>query len=84
MGEVHYKRRALRALAKLPRDVAERFHRGFEQIASGRGQNLDISPLRGRDGYRLRIGKYRAIYQLTDGRVRVIVLDVGARGDIYK
>ncbi|RME35467.1 MAG: type II toxin-antitoxin system RelE/ParE family toxin [Gammaproteobacteria bacterium] len=84
MGEVHYKRRALRALAILPRDVAERFHRGFEQIACGRGQNLDISPLRGRDGYRLRIGKYRAIYQLTDGRVRVIVLDVGARGDIYR
>ena len=37
--------------------------------------------LKGRDGYRLRVGKWRVIFDL-DGTV-LEVFEVGARGDIY-
>jgi mRNA interferase RelE/StbE len=40
--------------------------------------------LQGRGGYRLRIGGYRAIYELEGATLNVLVLDVGARGGIHK
>jgi len=35
--------------------------------------------LKGRAGYRLRIGDYRVIYEIEDNILRVIVIDVGHR-----
>ena len=40
--------------------------------------------LKGRDGYRIRVGDYRIIYQIKDEILIIIVLDVGHRRDIYK
>ncbi len=36
------------------------------------------------DAYRLRIGKYRAIFRVIDDKLVVYILDIGSRGDIYK
>jgi mRNA interferase RelE/StbE len=36
------------------------------------------------DIYRVRVGKYRIIYEVIDDRVVVIVLKVGHRKDIYR
>jgi mRNA interferase RelE/StbE len=35
------------------------------------------------DVYRIRVGKYRVVYEVFDDRVIVIVLKVGHRKDIY-
>jgi mRNA-degrading endonuclease RelE of RelBE toxin-antitoxin system len=40
--------------------------------------------MEGPDKFRLRIGGYRAVYELDNGRLIVIVFNVGTRGDIYK
>ena len=34
--------------------------------------------------YRLRIGKYRAIFQINGQEIIIIVFDIDSRGDIYK
>jgi mRNA interferase RelE/StbE len=34
--------------------------------------------------YRIRIGGYRVIYAIFDGRLIVLVLRIGKRGDIYR
>lgn len=34
--------------------------------------------------YRLRIGSNRALFEVHQDRIVVIVLDIGSRGDIYK
>lgn len=34
--------------------------------------------------YRLRIGSNRALFEVYQDRIIVIVLDIGSRGDIYK
>jgi len=39
--------------------------------------------LKARDGYRIRVGDFRVIYTVDDGRVTVVVVKVGARGDVY-
>jgi len=39
--------------------------------------------LKGRDGYRIRVGKYRIIYSFDGIELVIIVLDIGPRRDIY-
>ncbi|KPK14093.1 MAG: hypothetical protein AMJ62_14040 [Myxococcales bacterium SG8_38] len=36
------------------------------------------------DVYRIRVGKYRIVYEVFDDRVVVIVLKVGHRKDVYR
>lgn len=45
---------------------------------------LDIKPLQGRDGFRIRFGGFRAIYEFENEQLMVLVLDAGSRGGIYK
>jgi mRNA interferase RelE/StbE len=40
--------------------------------------------LKGRPGYRVRVGGYRIIYEIKDKILTVIVIDVGNRKDIYQ
>jgi mRNA interferase RelE/StbE len=84
MYKIIYKKKAVKSLAKCPREIALRFRSAFESIAIGNQQGLSIKPLEGFDGFRLRIGSYRAIYELDNGELVVTVFDVGSRGDIYK
>ena len=37
-----------------------------------------------REGWRLRVGKYRVIYEIDDRRQTVLVLHIGHRRDIYR
>jgi len=34
--------------------------------------------------FRLRIGDYRVILEIDDGKLIVLVMQVGTRGDVYK
>ncbi len=40
--------------------------------------------LSGREGYRLRVGDYRIIYEVDEINKTVSVLDVGHRKDVYR
>lgn len=75
---------------RMPVDLAARFLAAFEALSADpkrgdkRRDSLDIKALTGRDGYRLRIGGWRALYRVEDDRLVVLVLDIGTRGDVYK
>lgn len=40
--------------------------------------------LRGRDGWRIRVGNYRVIYEIDDQQSMVTVLHIGHRRDVYR
>lgn len=40
--------------------------------------------LTGRDGWRLRVGEFRVIYEIDDEHRLVTVLNVGHRRDVYR
>jgi mRNA interferase RelE/StbE len=83
--QVEYLRTAQKALRRMPADVARRFLDAFDRLAIDLASpGLDVRPLRGRPGWRLRIGGWRAVYRVEEGRLLILVLDVGPRGDIYK
>ena len=39
--------------------------------------------LKAEDGYRIRVGDFRVVYTVDDGRITVVVVEIGARGDVY-
>jgi len=85
MYRIEYLRPARKALMRMPANLAVRFLEAFETLAADpRRTDLDIKRLSGRDGYRLRIGGWRALYRLQADRLVVLVLDIGTRGDVYK
>ena len=78
-------RSAERELARLPRDIQQRFARAFGELAKDPRPRpgLDIKPPRGMKGaWRLRIGSYRGIYELEAGQLRFTRF--GHRKDIYR
>ena len=85
MYSLKYKKSALKALKKAPRPVAERIMSELEAIAldpdNYRG---DWKPMKGKPYWRLRQGGYRAICSFDNGELILLVLKVGARGDVYK
>ena len=85
MYEVFYRKSAQKALLKLPSEIRVEFQQAFRLLAENpTRRDLDVKNLQGREGYRLRISQWRAIYRVEAKRLIIIVLDIGSRGDIYK
>ncbi len=76
-------RRAAKALAKLPPRDFERV-RDAIRVLGDVPRPAGSKKLVGRDGWRVRIGAYRVIYEIRDGDLVVLVLDVGDRKDVYR
>ncbi|MDX2142506.1 MAG: type II toxin-antitoxin system RelE/ParE family toxin [Rhodospirillaceae bacterium] len=80
---IFYKPRARKPLLRMPRPQARQIRQDLERIAAGMTGDADLKPLRGRRGfYRLRVGDWRAVIEVTDDMVMVWL--VGSRGQVYK
>lgn len=74
---------ALKHLQRMPKKQADAMVAALKKLAEKPDRaDLDIRPLTGEPGFRLRIGKWRAVY-LIDGEA-IIVLRIRPRGDAYK
>ncbi|MEZ3181498.1 type II toxin-antitoxin system RelE/ParE family toxin [Streptomyces pimonensis] len=48
-------------------------------------QDADVKKLTGPSGlYRLRVGNHRIAYQINDGELVILVVEVGDRRDVYR
>ena len=71
---------AERFITKLPRPDKERVLKAIYRLPEG-----DTKPLKGHPGHlRLRVGDYRIIYTVDNGKLVVCVIDAGNRGQIYR
>jgi mRNA interferase RelE/StbE len=82
--QVTYRKQALKDLRRMQAKTATAFQRAFRKLADDpQRQDLDVKKLQGREGYRLRIGGYRAIFTM-DRKIEIIdVLAIANRGDAY-
>ena len=69
--------------------IGVRFMKAFSEIAANITiiSRYDIKRYHHKDYddiFRLRIGKYRAIFRVIKDEIIITVIDIGARGDIYK
>jgi mRNA interferase RelE/StbE len=80
--EVFILRRAQKELAALPKTDYERM-RDAVMALTDNPRPAGCKKLTGREGWRIRSGDYRAIYEIDDTQKRVTVLHIGNRRDIY-
>lgn len=81
--ELLIRRAAQRELAGLPAQTYELVKSAIRRLADiprPRGSRK----LTGRDGWRIRVGDYRVVYEIDDRERSVTVLHVGHRRDIYR
>ena len=78
---IQIQRPAEKFIAKLPRPDKERVLRAIAKLP-GEG---DRTAMQGHPGlYRLRVGNYRILYTVDNGKLVVYVIGAGNRGDVYK
>jgi mRNA interferase RelE/StbE len=72
--------RAARSLRKLRRSVGRRIEASLEDLKKSPETGEQLRPSR---FWRIRIGDYRAIYEIDRSSSRVIVLFIGHRKQVY-
>ena len=78
--QIFIEKRAQKFIKKLPKQDKVRLLKAIYELPKG-----DVKPMQGYDEYfRLRVGDYRIIYTVDNGKLVICVVDAGNRGDIYK
>jgi mRNA interferase RelE/StbE len=76
-------RRAQKELARLPKDSYSQVRDRIRALADD-PRPRGCRKLTGREGWRLRVGTYRVLYEIDDEGDKVTVLHVGHRRDVYR
>lgn len=85
MYELTFKRQTIKALRQMPARQALRIRRELDELAeSPDRRDLDVSPLRGHPGFRLRVGEMRIIFERDDDARVIDVLRIAPRGRAYR
>ncbi len=85
MYEMKYRRQARNYLARLPLKIKSVIVNNLHELAANPDNpSLDIDVLKGRKGFRLRVGRYRIIYTRQDDQLIIEIVKIRTRSDIYK
>ena len=76
-------RSAQKAIGSLPTDLQDRLIAAMRRLGTN-PRPSGIKKLSGREAWRIRVGGYRIIYEISDANLTVLVIDVGHRRDIYR
>mgnify|MGYP000862976479 FL=1 len=77
---------ALKYYKKSDNNTKKKLNKSFEVLQENPYEGSNIKRLHGELAglYRYRTGALRIIYKIEDEKVSVIIIAIGARGDIYK
>lgn len=81
--QVIFSRGALKQLSKLPLDIQERIQIKIDELAIEPRPN-GVKKLEDDDLYRIRVGKYRVIYQIEDNILLVNIVKIKHRREAYR
>jgi mRNA interferase RelE/StbE len=73
---------ARKQLDKLSDKIAFPIFKSISNLASN-PRPIGCKKLKGRSGYRIRVGDYRIIYEIFDHKLLIDVINLGHRKDIY-
>lgn len=80
---IEIKRSAARELAQIPRKDLGRVVKRIQSLAVDPRPN-GVEKLSGQERYRVRQGDYRILYEIEDQVLRILVVKVGHRRDVYR
>ncbi len=76
---------ATKVLHKMPRNTATLIREKLDILAQNPyAPNPNVKKLKGRAGYRLRVGDWRVFYTLHDTELEILVIKIAPRGGAYK
>ncbi len=85
MYHVTYVKQAERSLRKLPKNTISRIQDKLAIIAEEPyGRHNNVTKLKDREEYRLRVGDWRVIYEIHDGELIILVIKIAPRGSAYE
>ena len=84
MAELQYSKQANIYLRRMPVKQARKIRQSLQSISVGNHKGLNIKRMNKLNAYRLRQGRFRAMYVLRDEGKVLVVAKVGSRGDFYK
>jgi mRNA interferase RelE/StbE len=82
MYEIFFSDSAVKQLHKLDKQMQQRIIAALERIRIK--PESYVKKLVGEPGFRLRVGDYRVLMDIDQGRLMILVIKVGHRKDIYK
>jgi len=82
---VEYRKDAFSYLRRLSPKWRDRIVEAIETLAEDPdASELDVKKLTGRPAHRLRVGKYRVIFERHEEKLLIVVILIRGRGDVYK
>jgi len=87
MYKLDFLKSAIKELKKLDFVIQQRIKERLELFVQKPGQfKKDIKPLAGKfkNKFRLRIGRYRVIYQKQDDKLIILIVRIGHRKSVYQ
>lgn len=83
MYELQFRKKAIKALAKINEPYYTNIIEAIDKLSEN-PRPRGSKKLTGRDGYRIRVGTYRIIYDIVDSQLIIEIVNLGSRGDIYE
>lgn len=85
MFTLRFAKSAEKAIARMPKGIARRMLDELKAIAADpAAYRGDWKPLQGSGFWRLRVGDWRAICDMRNGELILLVVKIAPRGDAYK
>ncbi len=82
--DIYFKPSAERELRRLPEDQQRRLVAEVELLAFD-PRPVGVVKMAGAENlWRIRVGRYRVVYEICDREVEILVLRIGHRKDVYR
>ena len=80
---VEVRRSVQKTISRLDKPLRERLYNALRNLADD-PRPYGAKKLSNRDGWRIRVGEYRVIYEVFDDRLVVVVIRIGHRREVYE
>lgn len=85
MLTLRFAKSAIKSMLKMPKGTVQRMQTELSKIATNPAEYRgDWKPLQASTFWRLRVGDWRAICEIRDGELVLLVLKIAPRGNAYK
>ncbi|MEE9466048.1 MAG: type II toxin-antitoxin system RelE/ParE family toxin [Candidatus Neomarinimicrobiota bacterium] len=81
---IQIERRALKMLMALPNRIRMQIRKAIDSLALNPRPDGVRKLAATNNIYRIRVGQYRVVYAIKDKELRILVIKIGHRKDIYR
>jgi mRNA interferase RelE/StbE len=81
--KVFIEKLAQKELLNIPKNDQNRIIEAIQALSKNPRPH-HVKKLSGREAWRIRVGKYRIIYEIDDGKLTILVILVGHRKEVYR